>query len=141
MRKELAEKLQAIFAVKKVSFDMPGDKVKGAELVAPEQDVLFVNLVTDRSRFKDGRIISKVQGTAFVCSNHDKMPHGYFAKQIALARPELVADFFFFNFESNEMKYRDLVERSLSFIYLSSGDFDPNLGKIEGIVIADNFGG
>jgi hypothetical protein len=58
-------------------------------------------------------------------------------KFIRLADPEDTKDLFFFDMETNAGYFRNLTERSLSFVYFFSGQYDPSLGSITSIEISE----
>ncbi len=136
-RKELKDKFEKIFAVKKVTYDRPAHLLKGSDLKAPEQECLFVDIQLARNTIKNGRAISKVTGVGTMFGNADKMPFGYFAKRIKQAKHDLSKDLFFFNIEESKEMIGDIQERAFNFIYFYSGQYDPDLGKIESIDLGE----
>lgn len=123
---ELKTKFEQIFGVK-VDFAKPGESL--------EQECLFVEIENTVDRIKDGREISKVTGNAVLFGNADKIPFGFFSKQIAKADPALTAPFFFFDFESNNPIFGNKVGRGLSFVYFYEGQYDPKIGTITSVDI------
>lgn len=121
--KALSEKLKKIFSMKKVSFDLPGEAV--------EQDTLFIEITNSRCRIKDARQIARATGKISLFAQHEKVPFGLFTKAIAAADAGDVNGFFFYELDENASRYRNLVERSASFVFFYSGQYDPEQGEIE----------
>lgn len=124
---ELETKFKAIFGVKKVSFDLPGE--------SKEQECLFIKVDSARATIKEKRAKARVEGSAFMVAPSNKLPFGFFQKAIAKADPSLTKDLFFFEIEGNDQRYRNLVERGFSFIYLFDGQHDPGIGTIDSVSI------
>lgn len=120
--KTLQSQLQRIFGISKVSFDLPGD--------SQEQEGVFIEITNAKPRIKDGRQTARVGGKLHVFASLDKLPYGFFAKRIDSAKPEDVRGLFFFNFEENKGSYRNIVERSLEFLYLFDSQYNPAIGTI-----------
>lgn len=125
--KTLETKLKKIFGVKKVTFSQPGK--------SNEQEVLFVDVEQSRNRFKDGFFIARVTGTLTINANADKLPFGYFSKQIEKADPADKEGLAFFDFERNNKIYQNIVQRTVSFTYFFKDQFDPAKGLINDITI------
>lgn len=125
MENELLEKLKKIFAFKKATYDLPGE--------SREQEVLFVTLDQNTGRPIDGRLIGRVEGSAIVFAQNDKMPSGYFSKAIERASAEDLKDFHFVDFEANTKIFQNIVQRGFSFIYFFNSQYDPDKGSIEEI--------
>lgn len=123
--KELEETFKRIFDLKKVTYDDPGE--------SQEQEGLFVNVETPRFIVKDGVVKARIEGQAYVFANTQKLPFGFFSKAIAKANPNDTRKLFFFNIEENTPRYRNIVQRGFSFVYFFSGQYDPDLGKIESV--------
>lgn len=119
----LIDRFKEIFQVSKVVFDSPGE--------SQEQGCIFLEVEVGRFTFKDGRAISKVTGNAIMFGQNDKLTLGFFAKAIAKAPADLKKPFFFFDFEENSKRFRNLVQRSLSFVFLFDTQYDPATGSIE----------
>jgi hypothetical protein len=126
---DLAGKLERIFGFDKVTFDQVSE--------SREQEGVFIEIERARPTIKDGKQISYVQGRVRVFAQNDKLPYGYFLKFIRLADPEDTKDLFFFDMETNAGYFRNLTERSLSFVYFFSGQYDPSLGSITSIEISE----
>jgi hypothetical protein len=124
---ELTQKLKKIFAVKKVTFDQPGE--------SDEQDCVFVDVEKSENRFKDKRALSKVSGRLTINANSAKMPFGYLSKKIAECKPEDRAGLSFFDLEENSKSIQNLVQRSCTFVYFFSSQYDPNIGNIDTVTI------
>lgn len=125
----LKEKLQRIFDLKKSTFDLPGDSL--------EQECLFIQVDGARSTIKDGRELCRVNGRLRVFANTDKLPYGYFAKRIAAAPLGHTADLFFYDIEENAGQIQNIAERSMSFVYFHSAQYNPPAGEIESVNFGD----
>jgi len=124
----LEEKFKKIFKVPKVTFSQPGEKTK-------EQECIFVDIEQTRHRIKDKREIAKVTGKINLYGNSDKMPLGWISKMISEANAADKADIAFFDIEINTKYYQNLVQRTASFVYFFSTQYDPNLGSISSVNI------
>ena len=122
---KLIETFKDIFEIKKVSFNAPSDPT--------EQDTLFVEVDTSRNTIKDDLEIARVYGKAFIYAKASKVPYGFLSKKIKEAKKSDTKDLFFYDFETNSNVYVDLVERSFSFVYYYTGQYDPNKVKITDI--------
>lgn len=125
---KLKDDLQKIFGIKEVTFDLPGE--------SREQDKLFVEVETAPSNFTDGMIHYRVTGTAKVFAQSEKIGFGFFAKAIARAgndHPGITRNFFFSDMDGNTPIFKNIVQRSFSFVYFFSGQHDPDIGSIESI--------
>ncbi len=122
---ELKALLKKIFAVKKVTFDNPGE--------SQEQEVLFIEIDNCTSAIKDGFEKHMVSGNAVFFANADKLPFGYFAKRIKQADHADTKELFFFDFESNSRRNQNIVQRGFSFVYFYSAQYDPKVGEITSI--------
>lgn len=120
--KTLVAQLKRIFEFDKVTFDQPSE--------SQEQEAIFIDVKSAHSRVKDAREIAKVTGTLRVFAQLDKLPFGYFSKCIDKADPADKRGLFFFNFEENKGTYRNIVERSMEFLYLFDSQYDPALGTL-----------
>lgn len=120
---------EGIFGIKKVTFDSPLQK----DGEPKEQDCLFIQIEDARNSFKDGQQISKVSGNAYVVSSTEKMPFGFFSKAIDAADSRLTKDLFFFDIETNNQRYRDIVQRGFSFVYFFNSQYDPDIGTITSV--------
>lgn len=123
--KELADKFQQIFALKKVTYDAPGE--------SREQECLFIEVEVSDNRIQDGRALAKVTGTCVMFGSNSKLPFGFFAKAIQQANPSLTKDLFFYDIEANTARYRDLVQRGFSFVYFFDSQYDPDNGTLESV--------
>ena len=122
---------QKIFEVKKVSYDEPDG-------YAMEQDVLFIEIESSRNRIKSGKATAYVEGRAFIYGQNNKIPFGFFSKKLHEAEAKYTKSLFLNNFEENKKSYQNLVERSFSFVYFFSGQYDPDTGNITDIVLDIN---
>ena len=122
---KLKEQLTRILDLDKVSFDLPGE--------SQEQEAVFIEVQSAKTRLRDGVQIALVRGTIHIFANSDKLPYGYASKRLAEARPEDTKKLFFFNFEENKGTFRNIVERSIDFLYLFESQFDPAVGELTSI--------
>jgi hypothetical protein len=125
IEKTLIEKLTKIFDVPRATFDRPTESA--------EQDILFIMVDSAKSSIKEKRHIARITGRIVVYSTHEKLPYGFFYKQLAEANASDTLDFFFFDFEENTGRGMNIVERSLGFVYFYSGQYDPEIGTIDSI--------
>lgn len=123
--KSLEARFQAIFEVKKISYNAPG--------ASGEQECLFIEIETARNSIKDGRALSMVTGSAVMNAPNDKLPFGFFSKKIAKAGKDLTKPLFFFDIETNTQRYQNLVQRGFSFVYFFDSQYDPDTGIIESV--------
>lgn len=121
--KKLAEQVQKIFGISKVSFDTSGD--------SQEQEGIFIEISQARTRAKPSRQIAHVVGIIHVFAASNKLPYGFFAKAIEAAKPEDKRGFFFYNFEENKGTFRNIAQRSVGFQYLFDSQYDPAIGSIQ----------
>lgn len=119
----LQQRLKEIFKVSKVVFDSPGE--------SQEQGCLFIEVETARTKVKEGREVSTVTGNAIMFGQNDKLTIGFFSKAIDKAPAALKKPFFFYDFEENTKRFRNLVQRSLSFTFFFDTQYDPATGSIE----------
>lgn len=122
---ELSEKLKRIFKIKKVSFDDPGD--------AGEQECLFINVESAAPSVRDQSIRQKVSGACAMFGTNANLPIGYFSKCIQEADVADTKDFFFYELELNTRRFKDKVQRSFSFVYFFSSQYDPEKGTLNQI--------
>ncbi len=127
--KTLADKFKKIFEFKKVTFDDPSD--------SKEQNCLFIDVEVPHNKILDGKVIARVTGKATVYAPANELPFGYFAKKIAKALGPDTKDLFFFDVEHNARLYENIVERSFSFVYFFSGQYDPSTGTITTLSIGE----
>jgi hypothetical protein len=125
IEKVLVEKLSQIFKIKKVTLDTPSESA--------EQDTMFVQIETSRTSTRDGREVARVNGKLRIFSGNKKLPLGFFVKSIELANTADTVDFFFFDLEESSGRFADLVERSASFVFFYSGQYNPSSGIINEI--------
>lgn len=120
--------MQSIFDLKRTTYDAPG--------ASEEQEVLFLEIAEVNPRIKDGIEGARVEGTGKVYVQASKMPAGYLAKRIrayAIAHPDEMKDLNFFQLERSSPTINNLVERTFSFVYFFSGQYDPEVGTLESI--------
>lgn len=125
LEKELADKFKAIFQMQKVTYDTPGE--------SREQGCLFIEIENSKQTFKDGKEIAMITGNAVIFARNEEIPLGFFAKAIARADKSLTKDLFFFDFEANTLRFRDLVQRGFSFVYFFDSQYDPDIGTITSV--------
>ena len=124
-RKELKRKLSEIFAMS-VSFQKPSDDT-------PEQEIIFVEIDDSQSKVTHGKQVAKVNGSLVMYAPQEKLPFGFFTKKINQAGAELNQGFFFYGMDENKKTYVDLVERRCRFVFLYSGDYDPEAGTMTSV--------
>lgn len=112
---------------------MPGE--------SQEQECLFVEIEKTRDQIKDGKTRSMISGNASIFGINDKLPFGFFAKAIKQADQAITKDFFFYDIETNNKIYRDKVQRSFSFVYFFSGQYDPDTGSIDEVTLSTTIEG
>lgn len=121
IEKEIKGRLERMFDLK-VSFDEPGE--------SNEQDTLFVEIIQNNSKVKDGRLVARVEALCSIFGPSDQLTLGYVAKKIDQAEPVDRSPFFFFDIEQSSRLYQNIVQRSFSFVYFFNGQFDPEQGTI-----------
>lgn len=132
-KKELRSNLEKIFGFQKSTLSDPSP--------AFEQDTLFIEITESVTRISQNKETAKVAGYLTVYSQDNKLPYGYFNKRIEQADLDLTKDFFFFNIDVNaansSARFQNIHERRVDFVYLYSGQYDPNQGELTSVV----FGG
>ncbi len=121
----LTEKLQRIFDLKKVTFDMPSE--------SHEQECIFIEVDQAKSSIKDGSELCMVRGKLRVYCNNSKLPYGYFGKKIRQAELADTKDLFFYDLEENAGQFQNIALRSMSFVYFYNGQYNPELGSMTSI--------
>lgn len=125
----MTAKLKEIFGLKKVTFDEPSEVF--------EQDTLFVVIEECLSRATQGNAYAKVTGSIVIFSERDKLPYGFFAKRIAQAPATATKEFFFFDTDVDALnspaRLQNISERRSRFVYLYSGQYDPNQGLLTSV--------
>lgn len=127
--KALKDNLERIFKVKKLTYDLPGE--------SNEQECMFIEVTNSVGKKSSKVFKSKVTGKIAIFANSDKIPYGFFEKKIQEASKQDVAPFYFYDFTENTGKYRNIVERTMSFIYFFSGQYDPETGSITSVTIEE----
>lgn len=123
MDKLLALKLKRIFGVKDVILGAPGDK--------QEQDVLFVGIERNRTSMTKNKINFMIEGVITMYSQIDKLPLGFFHKKVEQAKVQDKEGFFFHRFDEGSMySIQNLCERTVSFVLVSSEQYDPDKGLL-----------
>jgi len=125
--KELAEKMKAIFKVKDVTFDAPGE--------SREQDKLFIEIEEPHFRITDKKARAMVTGKGTMFGRNEALTFGYFSQAIAKADNALTKDLIFRDFETNTLRFRDIVERGFSFTYFFATQHDPAVGNMTSVDI------
>lgn len=120
----MADQLKRIFGMDKVTFDPPSE--------SQEQEAVFIGIETVKTKVVDARQIARVTGTIRVFASADKMPYGYLAKRLQESAQADTQNFFFFN-EENRGTIRNIVERSVEFLYLFDSQFDPAIGTLTSV--------
>lgn len=120
--KDLSDKLQRIFDLKKVTYSVHSE--------SEEQECLFINVQSSKNVVGDGKFKGRVTGQIIVYGSLDKLPYGYFSKKIAEAKVEDVQNLFFFDFEDNVGTIENICQRTMSFVYLFDMQYNPNMGEI-----------
>jgi len=121
----LQKKFEDIFKLKKVTYDLPGESV--------EQDVLFITINQAKSVIKDTKELSRVEGSCFIYSQRERLKFGYLDKMIQKADPALTKNIFFFNLDTNEKTYQNLIQRGFDFMFFYKNQYDPVKGTITSI--------
>lgn len=122
----LASRIQKIFDLKRVTYDRPSEHM--------EQECAFLEIRNVRARVRDGRETAQVQGMLHVLAQAEKMPMGYLAKRIDAAEPADKRDFFF-QTEESRGTFRNIVERSLEFVFLYDAQYDPDQGQLTAVTL------
>ena len=95
-----------------------------------EQERAFVEIREAKVRLKEGRQTASIVGRLRVFAQAEKLPLGFLAKKIEAASLELTRGFYFYDLEENAGTYRNIVERSASFVFLFDSQYDPALGTL-----------
>lgn len=132
-RKELKEKFEKIFGLAKTTFDAPSD--------AFEQDVLFIEVDECFTKATKGSAIAKITGTLTTFSKQNAMTYGFMNKRVAQAAAELTKDLFLFDVEqdiaTSPARLQNISERRTKFLYLYSGQYDPNQGELTSLEVGE----
>lgn len=132
----MAQKLADIFGFRKTTYDAASVNSSTGTF---EQDTLFIEVNESNASVKEGKATARVTGSMVVFSQMDKMPFGYFNKRIQQADPELTRKFFFFDIDlnpaSSPARIQNITERRLRFVYLYSGQYDPDHGELTSLEI------
>lgn len=137
-RKDLERRLKSIFGVKKVTFSSPADE---SSIGTFEQDTIFVEISDCKSSASFGTARAKVEGTIRTFTQDDKMPYGFFTKQIQQADRELTAPLFFYELDTNvassPARIQNIHERRTRFVFLYSEQYDPNQGEMTSLKLEE----
>lgn len=131
-RKDLAERMHKIFRFKKTTTLAPSD--------AFEQDTLFIQINNPNARVTKNKITARVEGTLIVFSKANSLPFGYFTKSIEQAAPALKKNLHFspeIDVATSPARLQDIHERRVNFLYLYSGQYDPNKGELSTIEFSE----
>lgn len=121
---DIKAKLGRIFKVP-VTLDEPGE--------AEEQEKIFVDIQSNQTNIKDGRIVGRVTCEMLMVGQESKMPIDFIPKMIARAESD-DKDHFFFDYSTQSQRiFRNIVQRSLTFVYFFNGQYDPETGSIDSI--------
>lgn len=126
---QLSDQMKRIFSVSKVTYSQPSE--------TREQDCLFLDIEVAKSFAKNGTLVSKVRGVGTIFSNYEKIPFGHLNKRIQLADVADTKDLFFFDIDTNTKTYVNLVQRTFSFVYFFSGQYDPDNGTLTSITFPE----
>lgn len=121
--KALQEKFRAIFGLKKVSYEEPGE--------VKEQEGIFITIDSAYPNITFGRETARVSGSFSIFANSEKLKFGYIPKCIEKASAADLKGLSFYNMEQNAKYFGNLVERKANFIFLYSGQYDPNHGSLD----------
>lgn len=124
----LKQIIKDVFDFDKVTYDAPGESL--------EQECVFVEVENSRSTIKDGQQLARVTGRLRIFANAEKLPYGYFTKKID-EHPDKCRDIFFYDIELNAGYIGNLTERSMSFVYFFTSQYDPNQGTITSIELSE----
>ncbi len=127
---DLKARLQRIFDFKKTRYDDPGDSL--------EQECLFVNIDHAKCKVSDKTQRARVTGQFVVYGSFDKLPFGYFEKQIAKADSEDTVRFFFYETDHSLPMIDNIVRRSSRFVFFYDAQYDPDIGTITDIDIQES---
>lgn len=125
-RKSLADNIQKIFGVKKVTFDAPSDSY--------EQDTIFIEIQEAKPKMGKNRASARVVGQLVIFSEYDKMPFGFFSKRIEHTDNSFKKDLFFYDIDVNQenspARLQNISERRASFVYFFTAQYDPSRGQL-----------
>jgi hypothetical protein len=130
--KDLKERLQRIFDFQKTRFDDPGESM--------EQECLFINIEQAMCHIKEKKQIAQVSGQFFVFATFDKLPYGYFVKQIHKAYLDDTAKFFFHEIDTNLPVMNNIVRRSVRFVFFFEAEYDPRQGSLTSVEFQEGEG-
>lgn len=129
---DLKARFERMFGIKKVTFDAP-------DMDAPEQDTLFIEILTCAARMSDkdgGRQTARVVGAAIVFSQSSRLAYGFFKKRIEQALPADKAALFFEpeqDIPNSPARIVNIHERRLPFLFLYDSQYDPDKGLLTSI--------
>jgi hypothetical protein len=134
-KKELLEKLEVIFGIKKTTYEAPSEQF--------EQDTLFIGIGNCSGRVSGKFATFKIAGNLTMYSQNEKLPYGFFQRMIEKAPYEATKDFYFMNFDndidSSPARMVNIHERRCDFIYLFKAQVDPNKGLLTSLNISESF--
>lgn len=126
---DLQEKLTRIFRLNKVTLDQESD--------THEQNTGFVAVSLARGSIRDRKYLARVEGTLTVYGNTERLKYGFFSKGISQAAKADLNSFYFFDVEENTRMMRNIVQRSISFVFFFSGQYDPDVGTLNSVIIEE----
>lgn len=129
----MSAQLKRIFDLDKVTFQAPNIGTGEDVNDWGEQEVIFIEIISADTSVNDGSVNAIVKGHIRFFGSAEKIPYGYFAKQISKADPADTKPFFFHNFENNKGTIDDICERTLDFVYLFDSQYNPDVGTITSI--------
>lgn len=133
---DLRRRFERVFGIPKTTYDAPNPE-------APEQDTLFIEILTVKSRMSaaaGGRETARVLGAVTVFSQAGRLPYGYFLKRIENAAPADKKNLFFEpeqDVPGSPARYVNLHERRLPFLFLYDSQYDPDKGEITEITFEE----
>lgn len=122
---DLKTTIARIFDLNRVTFDDPGE--------SNEQECQFIRVSNPRVSIAEKRQRAQVEGQLVVYANSDKLPFGYFNKQIAKCLNADSLKFFFHNIDVNVPITNNIVKRTVDFVFFYDSQFDPNQGTITSV--------
>lgn len=125
-RKQMIKELEAIFKFKKTTFNAYSDEF--------EQDTLFIEVQETHERVGKGIVAMRVTGDLIYFSQVDKLKYGTMIKLIEQANAIDKNPFFFYDVDkenvSSQARLQNITERRIGFVYLYSGQYDPDKGLL-----------
>lgn len=132
-KKDLERRLKGIFDFKKITFNAPNYE-------ALDQGTMYVKVNDVKARVGAGTESARVLGELIVFSQNNVFPFGYIAKRVEQARAEFTRPLFFYDFDKDEpspSRIQNVFERHTSFVFLYSGQYDPDHGALTSIAFPE----